>query len=192
MRASKQVPSATLSAWSRLGRLFDRLGDMLVTVSAVMLLLMVVLMGVEVAYRGLFKASTQIADEYSGYLFTWMTLCCFLYAQRSDRFLRVDSLRNRWSPRTRAVADGIASLLTAGLIAVLLYATWFTFRTSVEFNAVSIQFSQTPLYLPQAIMPLGFTLLLAAFVHGGITSLLRGLGRLPITTPEAPQMASYE
>ena len=73
-----------------------------------------------------------------------MTLCCFLYAQRSDRFLRVDSLRNALSPTGAGGGrDGIASLLAAVLTAVLLYATWATFRASVEFNAVSIQPSQT-------------------------------------------------
>ena len=192
MLANKHANPAVISAWTKLGRLFDRLGDILVAVSTVMLLLMVVLMGVEIGYRTLFQASTQIADEYSGYLFTWMTLCCFLYAQRSDRFLRVDSLRNRWSPRMRAAADGIASLLTAGLTAVLLYATWATFRASVEFNSLSIQSSQTPLWLPQAIMPVGFALLLAAFVHSGITSLLQAMGRLPIAASTAPQKTSYE
>jgi len=192
MLANKPANLAVISAWTKLGRLFDRLGDILVAVSTVMLLLMVVLMGVEIGYRTLFQASTQIADEYSGYLFTWMTLCCFLYAQRSDRFLRVDSLRNRWSPRRRAAADGIASLLTAGLTAVLLYATWATFRASVEFNSLSIQSSQTPLWLPQAIMPVGFALLLAAFVHSGITSLLQAMGRLPIAASTAPQKTAHE
>lgn len=192
MAASKDAPSFATSAWAQVGKLLDRLGEFLVGVSAVMLLLMVVLMGVEIGYRTFFKASTQIADEYSGYLFTFMTLCCFLYAQRSDRFLRVDALRNRWSPRVRASADGIASLLTAALTAILLYATWATFRASVEFNAVSIQPSQTPLYLPQVIMPVGFALLLAAFVHSGITSLLQAAGRLPMAEPTAPQQASYE
>ena len=193
MAANRTAPPVAPSAWTQLGGLFDRLGEVLVAVSAVMLLLMVVLMGVEIGYRTLFKASTQIADEYSGYLFTWMTLCCFLYAQRSDRFLRVDALRNRWSPRLRAAADGIASLLTAALTTVLMYATWATFSTSVEFNAVSIQPSQTPLYLPQAIMPIGFALLLAAFVHSGITSLLQAMGRLPIAAPTTTtQQASYE
>jgi len=192
MAANSGSPSFATSAWAQLGKFFDRLGDILVAVSAVMLLLMVALMGVEIGYRTLFKASTQIADEYSGYLFTFMTLCCFLYAQRSDRFLRVDALRNRWSPRVRAGADGIASLLTAALTTVLLYATWATFRASVEFNAVSIQPSQTPLYLPQVIMPVGFALLLGAFVHSGITSLLQATGRLPIAPPTTPQQASYE
>lgn len=180
------------SMWTRLGSLLDRLGNYLVVISTFMLLLMVVLMGVEIGYRTMFKASTQIADEYGGYLFTWMTLCCFLYAQRSDRFLRVDALRNRWGPRVRAAADGVASLLTAALTAVLLYATWATFRTSVEFNAVSIQPSQTSLYLPQIIMPIGFAMLLAAFIHGGITSLLQAVGRLPIAAATTPQQATYE
>ena len=192
MAANKEAPSSALSAWAGLGKLFDRLGEILVAVSTAMLLLMVVLMGVEIGYRTLFKASTQIADEYSGYLFTFITLCCFLYAQRSDRFLRVDALRSRWSPRVRAAADGIASLLSATLTTVLLYATWATFRASVEFNAVSIQPSQTPLYLPQVIMPIGFALLAAAFAHSGITSLLRATGRLPIARSATPQQASCE
>ncbi len=182
--------SAMMSIWMKLGRLFDRLGDILVAVSAIMLLVMVVLLGIEIGYRTLFSASTQIADEYSGYLFTGMTLCCFLYAQRSDRFLRVDSLRNRWSPRVRAAADGIASFLSAGLTAVLLYATWAMFKTSMEFNTLSIQYSQTRLSIPQAIMPVGFALLLLAFVHSGITSLLQAIGRLPIASSTIPQQAS--
>jgi len=192
MLANNSESSAMMSVWMKLGRLFDRLGDILVAVSTIMLLVMVVLMGIEIGYRTLFSASTQIADEYSGYLFTWMTLCCFLYAQRSDRFLRVDALRNRWSPRVRAAADGIASILSAGLTAVLLYATWATFRTSMEFNALSIQYSQTRLCIPQAIMPVGFALLLLAFVHSGITSLLQAMGYLPITAAIIPQQASYE
>jgi len=181
-----------MSTWIKLGRLFDRLGDMLVAVSTIMLLLMVVLMGIEIGYRTLFSASTQVADEYSGYLFTWITLCCFLYAQRSDRFLRVDSLRNRWSPRVRAAADSIGSFLSAGLTAVLLYATWATFKTSMEFNALSIQYSQTRLWIPQAIMPVGFALLLLAFVHSAISSLLQAVGYLPIVASIIPQQASHE
>jgi len=181
-----------MSAWMRLGRFFDRLGDLLVAVSAVMLLLMVVLMGAEIGARALFQTSTQISDEYSGYLFTWITMCSFLFAQRNDRFLRVDSLRNALSPRARAGMDSAASLAAAALSAVLLYATWATFRGSVAFDTLSIQQSQTPLYLPQAIMPVGFALLVAAFLHSTVTSLLQALGRLPIAAIAAPQAASYE
>lgn len=181
-----------MSWWLSLGRGLDRIGDFFLALSAVMLLLMMVLLGVEIGDRALFKSSTQIADEYSGYLFTLMTMFCFLYAQRTDRFLRVDSLRNRFSPKRRAVADGMAALLAAMLTAVLVYATWSTFSASVQFGSVSIQPSQTPLSIPQIIMPIGLAMLTIAFLHSGITSILQAFGYLPISTMPATAQASHE
>ena len=175
-----------MTAWLRIGRWLDRLGDVFVVVSSVMLLLMLLLLGVEIVDRAVFRSSTQIADEYSGYLFTWMTMCCFVYAQRTDRFLRVDSLRTRLAPQSRAFVDGVASLLAAALTAVLLFATWSTFAGSLQFGSVSIQPSQTPLAVPQAIMPIGFALLTIAFLHSGITSMLQAFGRLPLAEAARP------
>jgi len=181
-----------MSWWFRLGKGLDWLGDFFVAASSLILLLMMVLLGVEIGDRALFKTSTQIADEYSGYLFTWMTLCCFLYAQRTDRFLRVDAFRNRLGPRGRALVDGVAAVLAAALTAVLVYATWATFKASLQFGSVSIQPSQTPLAIPQAIMPFGLALLTLAFTHSGVTSLLQAFGRLPLSTPVAAASASHE
>jgi len=175
--------TARTSAWSRLSALLDRLGGIFIAASAIMLLLMLALMGVEIATRALLHKSTQIADEYAGYLFTWMTMAGFFYAQRSDRFLRVDSLRHRLSPRARAGVDAATSLLAAVLVAVLLYATWATFRTSLMFDSRSIQPSQTLLWIPQVVMPVGFALLLLAFLHSSLISLLQALGRLPCAVP---------
>ena len=181
-----------LSLWVRLGKALNRLGDIFVLISAVMLMLMVVLLGLEIGDRAFFKSSTQIADEYSGYLFTWVTICCFLYAQRTDRFLRVDSMRKRFAPRGRAAADGVASLLGAALTSVLVHATWSTFMMSIQFSSVSIQPSQTPLAIPQVVMPIGLTLLAIAFVHSGITSFLQVLGYLPLSKIGAATTASHE
>ena len=180
------------SAWLRSAAWLDRLGDVLLAGSAVMLLLMVALMGAEIVTRALLQRSTQISDEYSGYLFTWMTLGGFFYAQRSDRFLRVDSLRARLSPRARAAAVALSSLFAAALVAVLLYASWATFRTSVAFDSRSIQPSQTLLWLPQIAMPAGFALLLLAFLHSAAVSLLQALGRLPVAGPSAQSIPSVE
>ncbi len=172
-------PGPRPSAWTRVGAFLDRLGDVLIVASAALLLLMVVLMGVEIATRALLHRSTQIADEYSGYLFTWMTMAGFFYAQRTDRFLRVDALRQRLSPALRRTADGLTSLLAAALVAVLLYATWSTFRTSLAFDSRSIQPSQTLLWVPQVVMPVGLALLTVAFLHSAVTSFLQAAGRLP-------------
>lgn len=169
-----------MACWLRLGRALDRLGEVFIALSALMLFLMMVLLGVEIADRAVFRSSTQIADEYSGYLFTWLTMCGFIYAQRNDRFLCVDSLRHRLSPRARAAADGVAALLAAVLTLILADATWSTFRTSIMFGSMSIQPSQTLLAIPQAIMPAGLAVLTVAFAHSGITAILRALGRLPL------------
>jgi TRAP-type C4-dicarboxylate transport system permease small subunit len=177
------------SVWVRTAAQLDRLGEVLLALSALMLLLMLALMGTEIVTRALLRTSTQVSDEYSGYLFTWMTMAGFYYAQRSDRFLRVDSLRGRLSPRARAAADAVTSLLGATLIAVLLYATWATFRTSIAFDSRSIQPSQTLLWIPQLVMPAGLALLLVAFLHSSAMAFLRALGALPLPRSPAPRDA---
>ncbi len=167
----------------RVGRWLDKLGRGALSVSAYMLLLMMVLMCAEIAARLFFKTSIQISEEYSGYLFTWVSMGGFLYAQRSDRFLRVDALRNILSVRTRAAIDGLASLAGAILSLILLEATWDTFYSSIVFETTSMQYSETPLYLPQIVMPVGFALLAIAFLHTAIMQTRAALGRGPVPTP---------
>ena len=180
------------SFWASADRLFARLGEFLVDISSFMLLAMVVLMGVEIVARAIFKTSTQISDEYSGYLFTWMSICGFVYAQRADRFLRVDSVRAKLSPRVRAAADALAALLGACLVAVLVYATWATFQTSFSFDSRSIQPSQTLLWIPQVIMPLGLGVLFLGFLLTACTCAMQAWGRLPQPGAKPAEMAAYE
>ena len=180
------------SVWLSLGRGLDRLGNYFLLAAAAMLMLMLVLLGVEIVDRAVFKSSTQIADEYSGYLFTWATMLCFLYAQRNGRFLRVESLRNRLSPKGQAFADSLADFLAAVLCAVLVYATWATLRGSIQFGSVSVQPSQTPLAYPQFMMPAGLGILGLSFVHSGIGRLMQGLGFLPLSEKAASAQALYE
>lgn len=169
------------SFWRGLGGALDRLGEFAVTGCALALLMMLLLMCTEIGMRLFFNSSTQISEEYSGYLFTWVTLGCFLYAQRAERFLRVDAVRKMIRPRVRAGMDCFAAFAGAALSAILLYATGETFSSSLMFHSTSMQYSETPLYLPQVIMPIGFGLLTIAFLHTAITELLKAAGRLPIT-----------
>lgn len=180
--------SAGLRCWSLLARILDRLGDYAAASSAVVLLAMVALMGLEIAMRSLFHSSIYIAEEYSGYLFTWMTLACFLYVQRQGRYLKVVFLRNRLPVRARLVADSMTSLAAAVLSAVLTYSTWYTFSASLEFGSTSIQYSQTPLSIPQAIMPLGFALLTIGFLQSAVNILLQATGSLPIADEKANEL----
>ncbi|WP_170940390.1 TRAP transporter small permease [Bordetella genomosp. 7] len=181
--ADPRAPMKAVAPPDRLGRALDRLGSGALTASACMLLLMMVLMCVEIAARLFFKTSIQISEEYSGYLFTWATMGGFLYAQRSDRFLRVDALRNALPVRVRAAVDGLAALAGAVLSLILLEATWHTFYSSVLFETTSMQYSETPLYLPQVIMPVGFALLTLAFLHTAFAQWRAACGLAPVPQP---------
>ena len=57
-----------------------------------MLVAMVVLVCAEIAARTLLGSSTLIADEYSGYLFVWITLIGFAHALQLGTFLRVEQV----------------------------------------------------------------------------------------------------
>ncbi len=132
-----------------------------------MILAMAALMNVEIAGRTLFGVSTQIADEFAGYLFTAATMLCFLPALREARFLRVEGLVNFAPPRLRAALEVFAAGIGAGTCLVLAAATWDLTAASFSFGTRSLQASQTPLVIPQAIMPLGFGLLAVGFLEWG-------------------------
>ena len=176
-------PAAGRSPLERVGQWLDCLGRAALSVSAYMLLLMMILMCIEIATRLFFNTSIQISEEYSGYLFTWVTMGGFLYAQRSDRFLRVDALRNALPAKVKAAIDGLASLAGAILSLILLEATWDTFYSSILFETTSMQYSQTPLYFPQVVMPLGFALLAVAFLHTALMQWRAARGRGPLPVP---------
>lgn len=170
------------------------MGEFAVTGCALMLFMMLLLMCAEIGMRLFFNSSTQISEEYSGYLFTWITLGGFLYAQRAERFLRVDVVRKLIRPRVRAGMDSFAAFAGVALSVILLYATGETFSSSLTFHSTSMQYSETPLYLPQVIMPIGFGLLAIAFLHTAVTELLKAAGRLPITVehPDSTPLALHE
>jgi TRAP-type C4-dicarboxylate transport system permease small subunit len=152
----------------------DGVGRVAIAVSAVLLVLMGVLMNTEVGGRYLFGRSTQIADEYAGYLFTALTVLCFVPAVRRGRFLRVDGLLNRTSGRLRALLEIVEAVVGAGVSLVLAWATLRLALTSLDYGSVSLQPSQTPLAIPQAVLPLGFALLALAFVERGLVAVTTG------------------
>ena len=140
---------------------------------------MALLINVEVFGRYLFNYSTHISDEYSGYFFSWMTLLCFLYGLRTGRFLRVDALLLRLPRRGREVLAIPASLVGVGVSAILARATFTLWHVNWMFNSVSLQPSQTPLWIPMAVMPVGFALLALGYLERFATAVLRLTGRMP-------------
>jgi len=156
----------------RLFRWIDRALDIayeaLFRLAAVMLFLMFAFMNAEVAARYLFGSALYFADEYSRYLFTYLTLIGFAYCYRKSYFLNVNMALHRLPPRVVAFANMSSALVGLLLMAVVIDASWHTFWLSFRFNTLSTEPSQTPLYIPQSALPFGFGLLALAFLQTAI------------------------
>jgi TRAP-type C4-dicarboxylate transport system permease small subunit len=131
--------------------------------AGLMLLVMVVLVCIEILARTIAGRSTLVADEYSGYLFVWITLIGFAHALQMGAFLRVEAFVRRLSPRRHALADMLSAACGVLVSAVCLYATGRLALASWRFETLSIQASATPIWIPQVILPLGFLVLVLLY-----------------------------
>lgn len=157
------------------GRLTGRACDF----AGLLLLVMAVLIGVEILIRSVLGKSTLVADEYSGYLFVWITMIGFLHALRIGSFLRVNILVGRFGPKGQAITELLSSVAGIVVSAICVYATSTLVLASLRFGTLSIQPSATPLWIPQLILPLGFVGLLALY----LASLIEASRRLRAGSP---------
>lgn len=149
-------------------RFFDSLDRKLVAIAAVILLLVTALINIEVIARTFFSRSTQMSDEYAGYGLCATTMLCLVAAMRQGRFLRIDGVIERLPPRGQAIAEIFGCIVGFVVSAILCWSTAKLTLTSYQFGTRSIEFSQTPLAIPQALMPIGFALLCLGFVEVAI------------------------
>lgn len=147
------------------GRALDACARAGLALACALLAAMALLINVEVLGRYFFNFSTLIADEYTGYFFTWLTMASLLWGLRRGDFLAVDAAVRRLGPRARDACACLAALVGLCVALVLLDATWELLAVSLKFGSRSIQPSQTPLWIPQLALPAGFALLALAYLH---------------------------
>lgn len=157
----------------------DSLARVLLGFSNILLAALFLLINLEIVLRATIGKSTLVSDEYSGYLLCWLTLSGLLYGMRTDAFIRVDFAVQRLRGRSRHLAEAFAALGGLSVSLVACHATALLTITSWQFNSSSSHYVQTPLYLPQSIMPVAFGLLGIAY----LVQLCVSLGKLGAATP---------
>lgn len=145
--------------------------------AGLMLVALTVLIGAEILMRTVSGKSTLIADEYSGYLFVWITLIGFAHALQTGSFLRVNNFVARLGLRGRALADMFSAAVGVTVAVVCVYATGLLVLASHRFGTVSIQPSATLLWMPQVILPLGFLALVVIYISLFVAALRRFVAR---------------
>jgi TRAP-type mannitol/chloroaromatic compound transport system permease small subunit len=115
--------------------------------------------------------TTRVTDELSGYALALAATWGFAYTLRTGSHVRVDVMFPYLSRGLRTAVDLLAQLLMAAFAGVIAWKIWALVLDSLESDARSSTYLLTPLYVPQGILGIGFSLLALAAVLGVIAIL---------------------
>ena len=140
----------------------------------IILLAMLLMMAAEVVVRNVFGFSFQVTDELSGYLLVALTFLALGVSLQDGAFFRVEFLFERLPRRTQAWLTCLFTLASLLFAAILDWQLIRLVQSSFRRGNVEPSLLATPLWIPQAIMPVGMTLLILVLL--GL--LLRQIGAL--------------
>jgi TRAP-type C4-dicarboxylate transport system permease small subunit len=106
--------------------------------------------------------TTRVTDEISGYLLALAATWGFAFALRTGAHVRVDVLFPYMARRIKTAVDVSAQLLMALFAALIAWKIWALVADSMQSDMRSSTYMLTPLYIPQGILGVGFTLLALA------------------------------
>ena len=121
------------------------------------------------SYVGL--PTTRVTDEISGYLLALAATWGFAFTLRTGGHVRIDVMFPYLARKVRTAVDVLAQLLMAAFAAIVAWKIWSLVVDSLENDARSSTYLLTPLYVPQGILGIGFSLLALAAVFGAIAIL---------------------
>ena len=115
--------------------------------------------------------TTRVTDEISGYILAVAATWGFAFALRTGGHVRVDVMFPYMARRLRIAADVVAQLLMAVFATTIAWKIWSLVADSLENDMRSSTYLVTPLYIPQGILGVGFSLLALAAVFTAIAIL---------------------
>ena len=140
--------------------------------AALAILAMAGITAAEVIARSFLDISFEIADEIGGYLLVAAVFLGLGPALAGGAMLRVEMVEQRLPGAVRRVLDVSFHLAALCVSCVALWWIWVHLGSTWRRETVSATWLETPLWLPQAAMPIGMALLIATLLVG----LLRRLG----------------
>jgi TRAP-type C4-dicarboxylate transport system permease small subunit len=144
--------------------IIDRLSELTVKLSALVLGLMTGLILLEIFLWNLFKKTTLIADEYSAYGLAALIFLGCGYTLKEKGHIRIELILNLLPDRLSRFLKIVAGLVSTVLLG---YITWQLGRMTFSawhYGSTSGTLTATPLWVPQALIVIGaamFTLQMA-------------------------------
>ncbi len=121
-----------------MGKILDRVIELLEWWAVVLLVLMVVLVFLGVFFRYVVGAALAWYDEFASYLLVWLTFYGAVAASYRRRHIGFETFVIRLLPNTRKGIEVVAELLILGFQVVLFYYGWLLMRKMGDETAVSL------------------------------------------------------
>jgi len=125
------------------------------TLCEIGIVVMAAIVILEIITRNLFNLSFMISDELGGYIIVGITFLSLPVCQVNRAYHHVLFVQSRLGPRTRAVSHLIFQLLSLGFSLLLVWQLTRLTLQSYRSGDVAPTVLATPLWIPQALMPLG-------------------------------------
>ena len=141
--------------------LIDTVSDWMAKVSGVMLGLMTVLILIEILLWNTLEKTTLIADEYCAYGLAAIIFLGAGYCLKEKGHIRITLVLGFLPQKLSSIITFGATALTSVFMAYLWWCLFVMVKSSVRYESTSGTLTNTPLWIPQALMLVGATCFLA-------------------------------
>lgn len=148
--------------------LFLKVTDALVFVAfylaAAVLIAMVGLICTEMVLLHLFSQSLLFLDDVVGQLVAVFAFLAIGYCMREHALIRVEVIYHNLGPFRRFFADIVYALVSLFYVCTLNYYIIKLVRSSFNNDVRSLSILETPVWIPQLVMPIGGAILILAII----------------------------
>ena len=141
------------------GPLFDAVARFTGAATGLVLVALVLLVCLEALLRGGFNYSLGFAEELTGYSVVFVTFFGAALALRGSSMFQVHFLLQKWPEGTRRWLTRAFVVIALAICVILAWKTKDLTLSSFSRGKFAPTVLRTPLWIPQTILPLGFTVL---------------------------------
>ncbi len=130
---------------------------------------MVLLAGTQILLRNLWESGIAWGDPVLRVLILWVGMFGAMLASRSNQHISIDILSHYLSPKWKRYSSTLTNLFSAVICALL---SWHSGRFVIfEWQDGAELFSGVPVWIAEAILPLGFAVIAVRFALLSVQSL---------------------
>lgn len=141
-------------------------------ISGLFMILIVLLIVVEIVARTVFNASTLISDEYSAYFFVAVVMSGLAFSMKEGAHIRISIVRSRLSQQGQRILDLVVLLIALILSCFALYHAILMTYDVWDLGMTADSISETPIFIPQLVIPVGLLLFILQLASGFLRRLL--------------------